>query len=119
MARAPFTHTFDLYRGPRAFPPNALKAQFPGRRVLNTKIRFQSSPYFREVGYVTCEYPSVSVAASTRTLLQIVAQIGTEDRIACPALGLAPTPVLWFETVGFISGVPYVRIHYGQWPPIV
>ena len=117
--RAPYTHTFELWSGPRAFPANVLKATFAGRRVVNSKIRFQSSPYFREVGYVTTDHPSVSVAASTRTALTIVAQIGTEDRIGCAALGLPLTPILWFETVAHIDGTPYIRIHYGQWPPIV
>lgn len=114
--RGEFDNLFDLFTGPLAPVPNVLKAQFPGRLVLNLRIRVQPMPFNREIGYVTCEYPLIAAADCTGPLPTLVLHLGTEDRIACPALGIAPTPVLWVETITPVHGTPYVRAHYGLWP---
>jgi hypothetical protein len=116
VARAQFTQTFELYFGPATITPGVLKATFAGRRVISDQVRVQNPPYLHEVGYVTTNHPSVSAAIFVVPVTDGIIRIGTEDQIACPALGLAPTPVLWYETVAGIAGTPYIRVHYGRWP---
>lgn len=113
--RNPYNHVFQFFRGPLSPTPDVLIAEVAGRFVPDKEIRYQGLPFMGNLGYVTTDFPFGAACSLLYEAPDYTLRVGTEDQIACPAIGLAPTPIQWVETVTPGVGDPYVRYHIGPW----